>query len=252
MMPRSVHLVIPCFNEEKRLPFAELDELLRREPGLHLAFSDDGSSDGTAARCTDLAHAHPERVLVHVASKNGGKGEAVRQGMLAALQRWPDAYYIGYFDADLATPLTEAFHLLEAGAANEPVIIMGSRVQLLGSTDIKRSTARHYMGRVFATLVSMQLDVPVYDTQCGAKLIRADQVEALFNEAFLTRWLFDVELLWRCMTITGRERLGEAVKEVPLTVWHEMRGSKVKLSDGIKVPLALMRVARHYRGRVRT
>ncbi len=252
MISRSVHLVIPCFNEEKRLPFAELDALLRHEPGLHLAFSDDGSSDGTAARCSDLACAFPERVLVHVAPKNAGKGEAVRQGMLAAHQRWPQASYIGYFDADLATPLTEAFHLLGSGSAGAPWIIMGSRVQLLGSTDIKRSTARHYMGRVFATLVSMQLDVPVYDTQCGAKLVRADQVPALFTEPFLTRWLFDVELLWRCMALTGREGLGKVVKEVPLTVWHEMRGSKVKLSDGIKVPLALMRVARHYRGRVRT
>ncbi|MCC6541538.1 MAG: glycosyltransferase family 2 protein [Flavobacteriales bacterium] len=251
-MSRNVHLVIPCYNEERRLPFAEIDALLQREPGLYLTFSDDGSTDGTAARCTELARNHPERVLVHVAPKNGGKGEAVRRGMLAALERWPNANYIGYFDADLATPLTEAFHLLANGASARPTIIMGSRIQLLGSTDIRRSIARHYMGRVFATMVSMQLDVPVYDTQCGAKLIRADRVQELFTEPFLTRWLFDVELLWRCMAITGRVRLGEQVKEVPLTTWHEVRGSKVKLSDGIKVPLALLRVARHYRGRVRS
>jgi len=250
-MDRSIHLVIPCYNEEARLPFGQLLELLRKEPGLRVTLADDGSTDSTFIRSQQLQVERPEQVLVHRLTENGGKGEAVRQGMFAALQRWPDAEYIGYFDADMAAPLIEAFRMLEYVKPQRPLMIMGSRVNLLGTTDIQRSSFRHYFGRVFATLVSTQLGVPVYDTQCGAKLIRADHVPVLFNEPFLTRWLFDVELLWRCMALTGRAHLREHICEVPLSKWHEQGGSKVQFFDGIKVPLALRRVARHYQGRVK-
>ncbi len=250
-MIQGAYIVIPCYNEEHRLPVSALEALLAKEARMHILFADDGSTDRTVECCQRVVDAFPSRVHLHQLERNSGKGEAVRQGVLAAIERWPEAEYVGYFDADLATPLTESLRLFEICGARRPFIIMGSRVDLLGSSDIKRSPIRHYLGRVFATMVSLQLGVAVYDTQCGAKLIRSDQVRALFGEPFLTRWLFDVELIWRCMAMTGRTGLSQYVLELPLARWHEMGGSKVRLSDGIKVPLGLMRIARYYRGRVK-
>ncbi len=248
---RNIHIVIPCYNEEDRLPFGTLLELLHSEPGLRLTIADDGSTDGTRDLAQRMHEALPDRILVHGLVHNMGKAEAVRQGMLKTLEHWPDAEYIGYFDADMATPISEAFLMRQRTEPREPMIILGSRVDLLGTTDIQRSPYRHYFGRVFATMVSMQLGIPVYDTQCGAKLIRADHVRKLFDEPFLTRWLFDVELLWRCMALVGRNGMREHVAEVPLVRWHEQGGSKVRITDAIKVPFGLWRVAKHYRGRVR-
>lgn len=252
MVPAEPYsLVIPCYNEAARLPVDRIVDVLGAHPTLNLLFVDDGSTDATAQVIADLARRFPDRAAVHILPMNQGKAEAVRQGMLQAVQRWPKAAYVGYFDADLATPLEEAFRLVQYVAPRTPSIIMGSRVNLLGTTDIQRLGHRHYFGRFFATLVSLQLKLPVYDTQCGAKLIRTDRVPGLFGEPFLSRWLFDVELLWRCMIAVGHAHMQEEVAEVPVSQWHERAGSKVNWTDALRVPMGLRRIARHYRGRVR-
>ncbi len=247
----GTHLVIPCYNEALRLPVASLRDSLGTDQGLHLMLVDDGSSDATPALLQELAKAFPERVRVHRLNTNHGKAEAVRQGMLHALTAWPQAGYIGYFDADLATPLEEATHLRNAVAPFTPGIIIGSRVNLFGTTDIQRNNMRHYVGRLSATLVSTSLGLGVYDTQCGAKLVRADLVPTLFEDAFLSRWLFDVELIWRLMIAVGSDRMRAELAEVPVSRWHEMGGSKVRFSDGLRVPYELWRIKRAYSGRVK-
>lgn len=243
----QLFIVVPCFNEAARFRPQPFREALDRHPGMCILFVDDGSNDGTASVLQPLIHAVADRTHVLVLARNQGKAEAVRLGMLEALARWPMTSYGGYFDADLATPLEEAPRMLTAALPLRPSVIMGSRVNLLGSTDIRRLAHRHYFGRVFASLVSMQLRLPVYDTQCGAKLVRADLVPVLFKEPFLTRWLFDVEILWRCMTLFGHANMAKEVMELPVKQWHEQPGSKVKLSDALRVPFGLWRIAKHYK-----
>ena len=136
---------------------------------------------------------------------------------------------VGYLDADLSTPPGELFRLRAAFDRPGVEAVLGARVALLG-TDIERSAARHYLGRVFASLASLILRARVYDTQCGAKLFRASPaLEAALAAPFLSRWAFDVELLGRLLT--GNDQVPglplSAVVEVPLTTWHDVKGSKL-------------------------
>ena len=109
---------------------------------------------------------------------------------------------VGFFDADLATPLGAIDDFL-AVLRDRPEVefVLGSRVMLMGR-DIRRKATRHYFGRVFATAVSHALDLPVYDTQCGAKILRANAATAtLFDPPFRSPWIFDVELIARYLRL---------------------------------------------------
>jgi hypothetical protein len=121
------------------------------------------------------------------------------------------------------------------------MLALGSRVKRLGS-EIDRNATRHNLGRVFSTLASQMFDLPVYDSQCGAKLFRADVAGVLFGEPFVTKWLFDVELLVRLRRHLGAKGFLEGSIEVPLTAWKEMGGSKLRLSHMVRVPVDLLRI----------
>ena len=243
----EVCVVIPCFNEEHRLRSADFLAFLDTHPSASLCLVDDGSLDGTAAALDRLRALRPDRILVHRLTSNRGKAEAVRAGVLhlAGLGGWP---ILGYWDADLSTPLTEVDQLL-AVLRNNPGcrLAMGSRVKRLGS-HIDRRISRHVLGRVFAACASAILGFGVYDSQCGAKLFRADSVHVFFKDPFLTKWLFDLEMLVRLRNEVGMAAV-EMTTEVPLGRWDEVSGSKLKLSDMINVPLELFRIRAYYNRR---
>jgi glycosyltransferase involved in cell wall biosynthesis len=241
----EVCLVIPCFNEARRLRGDEILEFLHAHEQVTICFVDDGSADGTRATLDELSVRAPQAVKVLALPVNRGKAEAVRQGVLhaASLQRFA---LIGYWDADLSTPLPELPALLRPFEADPAcTVAMGARVRRLGS-NIRRSASRHYVGRVFSTLASLLLKLPVYDSQCGAKVVRADLVDVLFGDPFLTKWIFDVEILARLRNYLGRDAVLDAVSEVPLREWTEVGGSKLRLAHMVKVPLELMRISAHY------
>lgn len=240
----DVCLVVPCYNEEQRLPQAELLAFLDTHPHVSLCLVDDGSRDGTLAVLRALQAQRPDRVLVVPVSPNGGKAEAVRAGVRHAYasRPWP---FIGYWDADLSTPLAEVDHLRAALLANPACrLAMGSRVKRLGS-NIDRRIARHVLGRIFAACASGILGLSVYDSQCGAKLFRRDTVDIFFGQPFLTRWLFDLEMLVRMRNAIGLAGM-DAACEVPLSRWTEVGGSKLRLREMIGVPLELLRIRRGY------
>ncbi len=243
-----VTFVVPCFDEAARLrrSHIELEALLASATTVSLLFVDDGSRDGTRELLDGIRARVPERVRVLALTPNRGKGEAVRLGMREALapSRSPPCDLVGYFDADMATPRADLLRLV--GALRDPSLsaVLGSRVKLMGH-DIERSTVRHYAGRVFATAASLLLKQPFYDTQCGAKLFRRTPLlEAVLDEPFVTRWLFDVELLGRLLT--GTETLAgdasAAFREVPLERWHDVPGSKVGLRGASASAFDLTRV----------
>ncbi|MCC6623273.1 MAG: glycosyltransferase [Deltaproteobacteria bacterium] len=219
-------IVIPCYNEARRLDAAELARLVA-DGRVEVIAVDDGSSDGTGVLLAAIARDLDGRMQVLTLPRNQGKAEAVRAGLRLAIARGADI--VGFADADFATPPGEILRLVDVLASGDAEIVLGSRVRRLGA-DIDRSALRHVVGRVFATAARMAVGTPVYDTQCGAKVFRVTPaLEAALAEPFSSRWSFDVELLARLFG-----RLPSAVAthpsravEVPLEVWHDAGGSKL-------------------------
>ena len=241
-------IVIPCYNEANRLRVDAFDEQLAADSEIDFMFVDDGSQDETLEVLQRLADRHRERIQVLAQAANRGKAEAVRVGLLAAFER--PARFVGYLDADLATPLGEVARLRSILEQHEHVeMVFGSRVKLLGR-QISRSPARHYLGRVFATAAAWSLGLAIYDTQCGAKLFRASETNrALFDEPFITDWTFDVEVIARRI-VAGRNAalpdIESALYELPLNEWSQVAGSKVRAMDFPPALLGLWRIRRHY------
>jgi glycosyltransferase involved in cell wall biosynthesis len=230
----AVVLVIPCFNEEHRL---DRDEVLRlaQHEGLSLLLVDDGSRDGTRAVLDELAARAPSSIGVLALAKNSGKSEAVRTGLRAAAAT--GAAWVGFADADLATPVEELVRLAAIAERGTADVVMGSRVAMAG-TQIERKAVRHYLGRVFSTAAALTLQARFYDTQCGAKFFRnTDLLRGALEESFHSRWIFDVELLARLLGGVGAFAglpVG-AFMEVPLQRWTDVPGSRLRPKDLVKV-----------------
>lgn len=230
----EVLIVVPCYNEQARLRPGDFSQLVQEHPEVGFLFVNDGSTDGTEDVLRSLCQTAASSLRFITLERNLGKAEAVRRGILDALHS-ADVQYVGFWDADLATPLEAISTFVQVlDEHRNLILVMGSRVQLLGRR-ISRQARRHYIGRVFATAASAILSVPVYDTQCGAKVFRVGELtRTLFQEPFGTGWIFDLEILAR---LTRHQRLAtgsgieELVYEFPLLDWQDVRGSKRKLRD---------------------
>ncbi len=244
MKLNSCALIIPCYNEAARLKSEVFIAFAREHQNVRFVFVNDGSRDDTSGMLGRLAAQMPEQATVIDNKVNQGKAGAVRDGMLFAIDKL-EVEYMGYWDADLATPLPYALDMLAVMDANPRLaMIFGARVQLLGR-HIDRKPHRHYLGRVFATCVSVLLKLPIYDTQCGAKIFRrAPYLRALFADPFVSRWIFDVEIIARFMRLPAGVATPalDAIYEFPLLSWKDVDGSKVKPFDFFKALRDLYRI----------
>jgi glycosyltransferase involved in cell wall biosynthesis len=241
-----VAVVVPCFNEEHRLDRQAFRDFTLPDGEVQFWFVNDGSRDQTLRVLEQLRDENPGRYQVVDLARNRGKAEAVRQGVVAALETSPE--FTGFWDADLATPLSQLPGFLATFASRPEIeMVFGARVRLLGR-EISRRPSRHYFGRVGATLISSSLGLAVYDTQCGAKLFRVSpDLRAVFATPFLSRWLFDVEIIARFVERWGRDRAARSIYELPITEWHDVHGSKVRSTDFLRALKDLARIHRAYR-----
>ncbi len=235
-------IIVPCYNEAARLDTERFAAFAAVQDQAALLFVDDGSVDETARVLDALAARVPGRISVLRLKPNGGKANAVRAGALQAVGE--GAVRVGYWDADLSTPLGEVPRFEAVLDARPAVLgVLGSRVRMLG-TRIERSSARHYAGRVFATLASVVLRLAVYDTQCGAKLFRVSPAfRAALAAPFRSRWAFDVELLARMDLASragGGPPVGELLVELPLQEWLHVGGSKLRPTAMVQATLELL------------
>jgi glycosyltransferase involved in cell wall biosynthesis len=242
-------LVVPCYNEAARLRAPVFLDFVARHPFVRLLFVDDGSVDGTMAVVERLAQEAPAGIRTMRLPNNQGKAEAVRRGLLEALDGNPAL--VGFWDADLSTPLSAIDDFLNVATKLPSVeLILGARVLLLGR-DIRRKASRHYLGRVFATAASLALDLAVYDTQCGAKVFRAnDALRRVLGEPFRSRWIFDVEILARYLDLPVDDGGGprrSRIYELTVPAWHDVPGSKLAAWDFVRSIGELAAVWRSHR-----
>ena len=244
----SARIIIPCYNEEDRFDPASFTNFASPSYSITFLFVNDGSTDRTPPLLESLKASDPTRFAVLHLQQNRGKAEAVRRGILAAADSHPN--YVGFWDADLATPLDTIPQFMDL-AENRPElqIVIGSRVKLLGRK-IERRRSRHYIGRFFATVVSTILDLEVYDTQCGAKLFRASPgIHGLFEQPFSSRWIFDVEILARLIQARRGKQLPQpeqVIYEFPLLEWRDVPGSKLSYGDFLSAAWELARIYKLY------
>jgi len=240
MIREKFTLVIPCYNEAKRLPLEKFAQFLKKNPQARLCFVDDGSRDGTRAVLEEFCAKFSNVAEVVALPQNNGKAEAVRVGMLRFLENG-EGECAGFWDADLATPLEESLRFAEV-LKNYPNLqfVFGSRQQTKGAR-IERNPARAAVADAVAFFIRRIIKFPVRDSQCGAKMFRRGVVEKLFGAPFVSRWLFDVELFKRVNSPKDR------VYEMALAEWRDVPGSKLKFYHGLKIIGELFRIAWHYR-----
>ncbi|MDZ4199291.1 MAG: dolichyl-phosphate beta-glucosyltransferase [Kiritimatiellia bacterium] len=224
-------LIVPAFNEERRLG-GMLDAYL---PFLEKRYGDrvevlvvvNGSTDGTESVARSYGEGHPIlRVLVE--PRSVGKGAALMMGFAEAR-----GDRVGFVDADGATP-PEALEDLVLNMGDAGVILASrwhpaSRIQ-------PQPLSRRVASRGFNALVRLLFRLPISDTQCGAKVLSREAVQAILPKLGVTRWAFDVDLLFQA------RRAGFRIVEAP-TVWNDQAGSRLRVGRAsLEMLLAMVRL----------
>ena len=241
----SYAIVVPCYNEEKRFPYAAFLAFARKHPDVLLCFVNDGSKDRTLAVLRGIQAECPSTICVYSMEQNGGKSEAVRQGMLY-MHRNFKAGLLGFLDADLATQPEEWLSMAKYMEQYPQFgAIVGSRIQRLGA-NIVRDDNRSILSGIVKRFIRIILKTNFQDTQCGAKIFHRSLIPFLFKQSFLTPWLFDVEIFLRLQKKFGKTSLQKGVLEFPLMHWTEVGDSRLKLKHSIRIPLQLMHLYYRY------
>jgi glycosyltransferase involved in cell wall biosynthesis len=220
----SVSIIIPAYNEEKRLP-ASLDAVLKYLHERQFSFSevlvvDDGSSDGTAECVRQYASGHPGVRLLSNPG-NRGKGYSVKHGMLDAKGDW-----ILFTDADLSAPIEELDVLLSEAQREGALVAVGSRAIDRSLVGVHQPALREYAGRLFNWVMRMITGLSFKDTQCGFKLYQSSAAQQIFPRQQLDGFGADVEDLFIARLLSIKSI------EVPVR-WNNVEGTKVSLLNGL-------------------
>lgn len=225
-------IIIPAYNERHRLtammdPYSEYF-IGKYGDEVELIVVVNGSIDQTEEVAYRYAKTHPQ-VRVIVEPEAIGKGGAIIRGAQMARGEW-----VGFVDADGATP-PEAFDELLQQVGDAGAIIAS---RWIPGADVfpPQPLSRRVASRIFNFLVRLLFKVPIHDTQCGAKLMRGDALRTVLPELGITRWAFDVDLLFKL------RRAGYRIVEHP-TTWHDVAGSKINVPRAsIEMFLAICRL----------
>jgi dolichyl-phosphate beta-glucosyltransferase len=225
---RSISIIIPAYNEEKRLPetLAKIERYLKKSPWdfAEIVVVNDGSRDGTAA----VAAAAGARVLENPG--NRGKGYAVRHGMLDAKGDWALLT-----DADLSAPIDDLDRLWHAVEKEHAQAAIGSRALDRSLIGVHQPVFREVMGRFFNLTMRLITGLPFHDTQCGFKLFETAAAREIFGRQTIDGFGFDVEVLYIS------QHLGYRTLEVPVH-WNDVAGTKVSMTRGLAAFLDIVSV----------
>ncbi len=227
----SLSLIIPAYNEEKRLELSLLKSLEYCRTNIRdweIIYVDDGSTDHTFEILSSYQGSNPElRILRH--SANYGKGRAVRTGMTAAVKD-----VLLFSDADFSTPIEEAVRLY--GILKDGVdVVIGSRGVPGANVEIRQSWIRETTGKLGNVVVQTLLPLPFEDTQCGFKMFRANAARCILPALTIDGFAFDIEMLVIAVNH------GLKIIEAPVT-WRNVLESKVKPVHNMQVLLDVFRI----------
>lgn len=232
-------IIIPCYNEAKRLNITAFVHFIRSEEDYHLCFVNDGSKDGTLQVLEAIQRQCPERISVIDVKQNAGKAAAVRSGA-RYLYNKSDIEYIGFVDADLSTDFTDFKKLVQSlKEDNKLQLVYGSRRK---GGEIKRNFFRNLLSNIIKSIIYLILGLPIEDTQCGAKVFRKEIIPIAYDQPFMTRWLFDVEIFIRLKKQFGRNKVMELIKEQALDRWVHVEDSKLSVKDSLLIPYRLITI----------
>ncbi|MBI4058131.1 glycosyltransferase family 2 protein [Candidatus Gottesmanbacteria bacterium] len=227
--PQLVSIVIPCYNEERRI------EALRRSLSAvrmfpfktELILVDDGSTDGTVKKARRILTSFRHTILRH--RHNLGKGAAVKTGILAARGQ-----FIIFSDADFSTPIEEISKLLQALETCD--VVIGVRRHPKSNVLRHQPKLREFLGHVFTQLTNFFLIPGIYDATCGFKGYRKEPARILFTAMKIKGWAFDAEILFLVRKYRMR------IAQVPVK-WSDNPATKVYLlRDGLLSLLDLVKI----------
>lgn len=223
-------IIIPVFNEERRLP-ATLEQVfsfLSSQPyPSEVLVVENGSLDQTLAIAEQYARTHPQLKVLQTGRK--GKGFAVQQGMLAACGE-----YRFMCDADFSMPVGEINRFLPPALTRYDIAIASREAP--GAVRYNEPHYRHLVGRIFNGLIRLIALPGLHDTQCGFKCFRAEVAQELFEKQTISGWSFDVEVLF-----IARQR-GYRIVELPIH-WYFNPESKISvLRDAFRMAIDLFAI----------
>ena len=228
-------IVIPAYNEERRLPttlpliiaFAESQDY-----PVEVMVVDNASTDHTPDVVREIAAEHPIVSLLYQPIQ--GKGAAVRMGMQEGRGK-----YLFMCDADLAMPIEEVSKFMPPALSDYDIAIASREAP--GAVRYNEPGYRHLMGRVFNLIVRILAVPGIQDTQCGFKCLRREVARDLLPVLTIDGWAFDVEILHAAL------RRGHRLVEVPVN-WYYGEGSRVSpIRDSINMTLEVLRIRRNGR-----
>ncbi len=228
-------IIIPAYNEERRLPdtLAKVLAFLQQQTyPWEVLIVENGSKDNTLVIAQKFAQSHPQVRVIH--EEQRGKGLAVRRGMLEA-----KGEYRFMCDADLSMPIGEVNRFFPP-QLNDVDVVIASR-EAPGAVRYHEPFYRHFGGRVINLIIRWFALPGLQDTQCGFKMFRAPVAEVLFRQMTLTGWSFDIEILYVARL------LGYNIIEMPIP-WYFNPESKLDLlKDALKMGMDILSVRRNAR-----
>lgn len=231
LYPFELSVVIPAYNEEKRLPDYLIDVcqyLVASKISAEVLVVDDGSKDRTADLVRSIAKCHPMVRLIQM-KQNGGKGNALRNGFKEAKGR-----FVLMADADGATPIQELDQFLKTIKREQCEIVIANRKE--SQEQVERHPIRKLLGEVFYKATNLIAVPGVADTQCGFKLFRKSALDTILPFMRENGWALDIEILYLA------QKSGLRIEQLPVS-WKEIPGSKVNpILDGLKMLQALFRI----------
>jgi len=238
-------IIIPCFNEAKRLNTKTIGLFLEKHPTISILFINDGSRDKTEQVLKQLTTEHKNAHLLNN-TNNKGKATSILTGMKKAFLTYKARHY-GYLDADLAIPLDTFKGLLTTLESEKKSMCFASKSTLYAQKNFPIKWHRKIMGNILRKCNQFLFKLTISDTQCGAKVFKSTLATSCFTDPFISQWLFDIEVFLRIRKNNGAHFIVHQTKEIPLQTLQLNSGSNVTLKSIVKLPFELAKIYLNYK-----